>query len=467
MAVSGIMGLINLGLGEATLRFLAYYYGRNDIAGINRTLGATLSVYMGTAILGWAVMFFGATLLANFLALGPEDQKLGIELLRLTSFNIAAGLIYGVFASIPKALQRYDIDIKVLIAQSLFQASGFIVLIFAGFGVFAMTIWSILTLLFATVIYIIVARHLIPQIRLWPSLSREGLKEVFRYGIFALITKALGTIWGYGDRLILGSFVSTGAVAYLSVPIDLVFAMLRAITQAGAVLFPKFSATSDYEKRAQLYFSATWVMLCSTVILFAPATVLMPDFLRLWISADFALESAFVGQIIAASSMVRGAFIPYESLFRGLGKPEYVTKLIVLTSLTSLVANVILIPKFGLRGAGYSYCITPLWGILTIFITWRKVLRMPKIMPVVRIVLVPLLLGFANIYLALRIRDWLGVPENWVEFAGLGILFVSITVVTVAGCEMMLSGDSNQVRVLLSYIRSSLIHGSQKSCGTS
>jgi hypothetical protein len=81
---------------------------------------------------------------------------------------------------------------------------------------------------------------------------------------------------------------------------------------------------------------ASWVMLRLTIIIFVPMTVLTPDFLRLWNNAEFAKKSAFVGQIIAASGMIRGAYIAYESLFKEIGKPKYLTQMVLVTSLTSL-----------------------------------------------------------------------------------------------------------------------------------
>jgi len=39
--ISGMLGLANLGLGEATLRYVAHYAAQEDLTGINRVLRAT------------------------------------------------------------------------------------------------------------------------------------------------------------------------------------------------------------------------------------------------------------------------------------------------------------------------------------------------------------------------------------------------------------------------------------------
>ena len=166
MTVSGLMGIMNLGLGEATLRYVAYYYGRDDLTGINRVVSATFSVYILTGLIGWTVLFLGASGVANLLALPAAEHELGVRLIRLAAVNFSLGLIFSAFGTIPQALQRYDISTKVNIAQSLFNVSGIVIILMNGLGIYEIVIWSIASSLFKQVINICVAKELIPEIRL-------------------------------------------------------------------------------------------------------------------------------------------------------------------------------------------------------------------------------------------------------------------------------------------------------------
>jgi O-antigen/teichoic acid export membrane protein len=44
LSISGFAGMVDMGLGEATLRFVARYHARGDTEGINRVFGATMVV---------------------------------------------------------------------------------------------------------------------------------------------------------------------------------------------------------------------------------------------------------------------------------------------------------------------------------------------------------------------------------------------------------------------------------------
>ena len=454
LSIAGFMSIMNFGLGEATLRYTAYYYSRNDLIGINRVVGATFSVYLLTGVFGWAVLYFGASWVISLIAVPQADKELGVSLLRLTAIILGVGFIGGAFSTIPQALQRYDISSKVTIAQSLFQVCGTVAILLKGYGIYELVLWSIVTSLFTQIVHLNVAKRLISNIRLWPSPGKDGLKEVFGYGVYSLMTNILGIIWGQADRLLLGALVSPAAVAYLAVPQQISFRGSMAVGSAGAVLFPKFSAMEDPKQIQRLYLDATWIMLCATVVIFVPLTVLFHDFLRLWISPEFARKSAWIGQVIAFSCIVRGAFVPYMELFKGLGKPQYLSILFFTTGITSLSVNLLLIPKFGLAGAGYCYLATVFWGFASILFTWKHLIKMASLRPLLRAIIIPIALGLIILVLAAVIRTNMQEP-GWISFIALSMSYMTCTAIILIGTDWAIGRGNSHANALFSAIKRS------------
>jgi O-antigen/teichoic acid export membrane protein len=455
MSISGILGIMNLGLGEATLRYVAYYYGRNDLLGINRIVGSTLLIYIIVGTCTGLFIYFTSPWLVKFIAIPDNSYALSINLLQLTAINFSIRLVGGAIDAIPRAIQRYDISTKVSIIESILQISGTVIILLMGFGIYEMVLWSVITTLLTRLIAIIVAKHLIKTLRVRPSLSIYGLKEVFSYGIFSFITQIFGTIWGELDRILLGTMVSVSSVAYLTVPHNLAFRGNNAINSAGAALFPRFSGLKDLKEIKSLFLDSTWILLCGTISIFVPMTVLFPDFLRLWISPEFALQSAWVGQVIAFSCIVRGAFVPYDALFKGLGKPQYLTIQFFGSALTSLLANLILIPKMGLAGAGYCYCLTPIWGFAAIIFAWKKVLTMDSMRPFIRVIILPIITSLILLGAFTIIRYNVG-QLGWMGLISLGFIFLIISGFTVIGIEKLLGGDKSHANIISKYISSLL-----------
>lgn len=433
MSITGMMGLMNLGLGEATLRFVAYHYGRNDMAGINRVVGATFSIYLLTGVAGWGILFFGASAIAGLLSLQPSELELAVGLLKLTAISFGISFITGAFTSIPQAMQRFDISTKINIAQSVFQIAGTVTILVNGGGIYQLVLWGVVTMLFTQVICVIMAKRLLPALRMRPVPSRDGLKEVFGYGVFALISSAAGVLWSQSDKLLLGGMVNASAVSFLAVPQQLSFRAYGLVVSAGSALLPRFSSMSDKQQIGRLYLDTTWLMLCMSVAICVPLTIVMPDFLSIWISPEFSRQSAWIGQLIACSFMIRGAFVPYDGLLRGLGKPQYLSALSILSGGTIFASNLILIPMLGLHGAGYSYLITPVWGVLTILFTWKLILKMPSSLVLLRIVAVPYAVGGGILASSLLWKPlagtstWLGLISQYVGLLAVcGMLLLAV-----------------------------------------
>lgn len=452
LTISGFMGVMNLGLGDATLRYVAHYYAKNDLAGLNRVVGTTVSVYLASGVVGWALLHCCAPVLARGFGIPEAELGRAILLLRLTAINFGLGFVAGAFSAVPQALQRNDLSSRIVVAQSVFQTVGTIVILLAGRGVRDLVLWGIATTVFTQTVNLAVVKRLIPRIRLWPAPSRRGLREVFGYGMYSLLTHVLGLVWGQADRLILGAISGTTAIAHLTVPQQLSFRGTGAVAGLGAGLFPRFSGEVGHDELRRLFLVATWVMLGCTVVLFVPLTALFPDLLRLWIDDDFAVHSARPAQIIAFSCIVRGAFVPYDALFRGLGKPRYMTLVFAATALSSLLLNLLLIPAYGLAGAGYCYVATTVWGFLAIGIAWKKVLAVPSFRPLVRAVLLPLLIGWGMLALSVVVRRGMA-PPGWlvlIAFSGASALG---TAALIAGTEFLLGGRESHVAAVLVAVR--------------
>jgi O-antigen/teichoic acid export membrane protein len=186
--------------------------------------------------------------------------------------------------------------------------------------------------------------------------------------------------------------------------------------------------------------------------------VLLPDFLRLWIGPEFAAESAWTGQVLAFSFIFRGAFVPYHGLFQGLGKPQYLTVIYLGSGLTILGLNLLLIPAFGLAGAGYAYLIALAWGFSGLLYAWKWIKQETPWRPLVRAVLFPSVLALVSLgwcATLLSVASELG----WVGLVGLGAAFAGGTTALLAGADW-LSGrrDSHAgtlLRAVLRLIKSS------------
>lgn len=448
MSISGVMGVMSFGLGDATLMYVAHYHMLNDQEGINRIVRSTLFLYLTIGLLVIAALNFFAPLLLSLFSIPAESISQAELLLRISAICFAINLINGVAVAIIQGVQRYDLQTKNVILAAIFQAIATIVVIKSSGGLTELIFVVLSTNILSLIINIMLSKRILPQIKFKPAYSATGIREVTGYGFFSFLTHLFGLSFSYSDRLIIGSFVSSSAVGFLTVPQDLALRALSIVGQGGAVLFPKFSSVKGPAEIEKLYINATWVMLMFSIIIFAPLTVFMKDFISLWISNDFAEKCSTVGQLIAFSSMVRGAFIVYQELFKGVNKPQYVTAISFCVGITSLLLNFILIPKYGLNGAGYSYCATTVWGFVAMFFTWKYFLEKGPWRILFRIFVMPLAIGCIAILMGFKLQEFYP-PTSWpILFAEASIFILGLSVIL--GCSEVLFGGKNNCAAVFS-----------------
>jgi O-antigen/teichoic acid export membrane protein len=180
------------------------------------------------------------------------------------------------------------------------------------------------------------------------------LKSLFAYGGWITLTNLLGPVLSTMDRMLIGSLLSAEAVAFYTVPFNLVS---RASAVPGALattLFPKLSR-GNHEDSARL--ASDGLMALASVI--TPMAVfgiaVFPIFMRYWVGPSFAQHAAPVGIVLWVGIWINGlSYIPYSHL-QASGRPDVVAKFHAIELLPFLGLLWLGLHYFGLLGAAYAW----------------------------------------------------------------------------------------------------------------
>jgi O-antigen/teichoic acid export membrane protein len=458
-SVTGILGLVNFGFGEATLRFTALYFGRHDLTGVNRVIGATLTFYLLVCFIVAIGLFFGAPRLANFFSVPESEREVVAVLLRLAALCFALRTISLCYGTVPMALQRYDVSNKIGIAQNVVRSAGYILLALSGLSIVHIILWDVVTLTATLVVLAIVIRKLAPGVSLAPSFSLLGLKEIVGFSVFSFLTYAFHMLHRESGKLIAGWQLGAAPVAYLGTPDNLAQRLHMVVASGGETLMPRFSANQDPETARSLFLHGTWASLAVSLVLLLPLVLLMPDFLSLWISPEFSRESATLGQLVALSYITQGAYAPAATYFRGIGKPWLVTIVIAFAGLSTLLLSLLLVPRLGVLGVGYAYVIGSIPPLVGVVHGWISLLGRSPQGGLGRLVGLPLLMSAMAYAACLAIRAQV-TEVGWIWLFVLGGLFLGITSALVFGADLLLGGrDASSKRLLQRMLASGKLAG--------
>lgn len=419
--IGGALSILNLGLGEATLRYVSFYYSKDDKKSVNRVFNATFWLY---AILGFIVSIVfiitpGSIItLLNLEFLG-EDGNL---LIRITILLFFINFINGCFSSVPQALQRYDIYSYVQIGINVVRFITNICVIFVGYGLKELVFVNGIIGIGSLLLNITVAKLLLPYLSILRIPKKSDYKEIFSYGVYAFFTQLIGLVWQYCDNILLSIFLGPQFVGYFSIPMQLIGKINGVLSSGFGILFPKFSATDKKREITGLYVSSTQMSLYLSILIFVPFSLVVDDFLYLWVSPEFAEKAAGIAIVLGFSYIIRGAFLPYESLLKGIGKPQYITLVTMLSSLVILISDITMIPLYGLNGVGIAYVFSSSVGVIVLLIIWNKIIK-EKIIKAFKIYFIPYFVGVLVFFLMIYLKNIYPISDlNWINFIIEGVL---------------------------------------------
>ena len=423
--INGIASVANFGFGEATLRYVALYYTKNEISTIKNILSTSLLIYIVLGTIVGFMVYLLAPQISDLLKEKSIDSETAIYLIRVSAATFIVRFTFGIFAMVPQALQRFDISSKITIGETILRVALYVIVILKGYGLTGLVYSELLLALIYVVTNYFITSSIFKKIWFLGKFSKTLFKEIFSYSIYASLSQIVGLLWQYADRILLGYFIGSSAIAYFSVPQQIIFKILGVIAAGSAVLFPKFSVDEISEDIKLIFKKYTVLFLMFSIISFSVIALVIPDFLTLWISVEFAEQAKDIGILLAISCMIRGAFPIYQNLFKGIGKPVYNLYIIILSSLIIVILDLILIPEIGLKGAGIAYLISPIVGVLVIYLIYHKMFKESLKQPIY-LLLVPLFIGYTVLMLGYNLKSYINYPIGWVSTIITSLIFVAI-----------------------------------------
>ncbi|MGZ4829267.1 MAG: flippase, partial [Candidatus Angelobacter sp.] len=356
--VIGYFGLFDLGLSRALTKLVAERIGQRRQPEIPSLIWTSLFLMTGLGMVGAILTFFLAPFLVDRLLKVPASLS-----------HEALGSFYWLGAAVPivvvtaglrgvlEALQQFRLATIIRVPMGIFTYLGPAALL-----PFTHNLVPIIAVLVLGRI-IACAAHFWACFRVMPSLRRDfgfhgpSAKPLFLFGSWMTVSNVVGPLMVTFDRFLIGSVISIAAVAYYSIPYEVVTKLWLISTALVGVLFPAFSATSHMD-RARLVFLYECGVKYIFIALLPLALVLVmfaPEALALWLGNDFAHNSAPVARLLAVAVLVNSmAHVPFTHL-QSVGRPDVTAKFHLMELPVYLVALFFLAHHFGITGVAMAW----------------------------------------------------------------------------------------------------------------
>jgi len=356
--VTNYLWFMDLGLGGASVKYIAEHAARREWDEVRRILWSSWIAYLFLGTLAATALVLITPLAVHRLFRIPAElQESAVAVFHLSALGFLVGMLTNAPAAIPRALQRFDIVNRIAILVGTLQTLLTVGLLALGYSIRAVVAGNLAVAVLSLGIHIGVARRLFPH---WgrPRLDAAILRRLTRFGGWLTVSSLAGPILVHFEKVMLAHQISTAAVAYYTVPYSLTSRFWIISGAFSASLFPLFSSLHGSGLHATTVDLNLRVTRVVVLLLLAPViffVVLGREFLQLWMGPDFAVRSTGALQILAIAILVNAVAWSPCVMLQATGRPDLTAKFHLAELLVHFPLTVVFVRLWGVTGAALAW----------------------------------------------------------------------------------------------------------------
>jgi O-antigen/teichoic acid export membrane protein len=346
------------GFGDAAVKYVAMYRGRNDATGIARVVRGMLSINLALgglfAIALWSLAPFAAGRVAQ---IDPGLRATATNCFRIGSLLLLVRSIDGVFTSTLRAFERYSPAVRITLCSRIAALVAAVALVACGGNVLEIMQATLAIATLAVIAQGIAVRAIAGRIVLLPSLHGETLSKIMNYGCFSWLQAVSSAVFSQADRLVIGMTLGAPAVAGYALCAQAAQTIHGIVAAGFHALFPHLSSRIETETLLELrrtVWTAFKVNLLIAFLLGAPFILFSRPILTVWMGHEFAMLSWPILSILGCSFVLFALNVTAHYTLLAIGKVRVVTFLNLAAGAAMLTLMLLLTPKFGMIGTAAS-----------------------------------------------------------------------------------------------------------------
>jgi O-antigen/teichoic acid export membrane protein len=352
----GYFGLFDLGLGVATAQRIA---ALRDSAAVDRAqvFWTALILNGGLGVLGgvliWPVAKYA---FAEWFKVGPAIE---IELKAAVFWLVLAvpmATLSGVLSGALQGRERFlQLNVVSVAGTFLFQLLPLLAAMYWGSSLAVVLPAAVFARFLSLVALFDLCRRAI--FGAFPvSFVHRDARQLLRFGGWVTVTSFVSPMMVVLDRFVIGAISGAKAVTFYTIPFQLADRITVIPSALSGAFFPRFTADGQQREQELADIAMHTLVVVVTPLIFVCILSAQP-FLGWWISAEFAVQSTLVAQILLVGVWFNClARIPLAQL-QARGRPDIVAKCHLAELLPYFALLYLGITNFGLVGVALAFSV--------------------------------------------------------------------------------------------------------------
>ncbi|HEX3969466.1 MAG TPA: polysaccharide biosynthesis C-terminal domain-containing protein [Edaphobacter sp.] len=371
LAVSTVsyLNLLDLGLRSAIIRFISKSATEGNVVEAQKTIGAALWFRLLIAA-GVACLSIGLALLFPHLFKVPyELQRASQITVLMCALGVAVTLLSGVFGGVLSGVNRFDVTSSITVVQTVVRAMGYVLILRSSYighseskGLVALAYWEFTVILLSGLLTWFAAMKIYPPCRIRITRPEFAtLKMIWSYSFKTFIIIIAVQIVFYTDNIVVGAFLSVGAVTLYSIAGSLALYAGQVSTAMGSTFIPMASgmdATGQTKNLQRLLLRGSQAALGLMLPIGITLLLRGKTFIGLWMGPQYSETSGTILQILLISQFFTIANSTAGQIAYGVDKHKSVATSAAIEAVFNLSLSLILVKTIGLYGVAWGTSIS-------------------------------------------------------------------------------------------------------------
>ncbi|MFO1045134.1 MAG: polysaccharide biosynthesis C-terminal domain-containing protein [Planctomycetaceae bacterium] len=361
-SIASYSALLYCGMGETISRYVAKYHSEGDPHRVNQVVTFVLSIYLGMGSVAFLVAC-GLSATAGWWGEWKGSELLEAQItILILGVNVAVGMTGSVFGGVLHGLRRFDMERGIGFSFDLVRLALFLIFLSDQYGLVTIALIYLVVALGENVSYIILARRILPTLRVSPSLlSREVVRECGKFSSMSFLNVVASQMINATDTITIGLLLGKEAIVPYYFGLRLTQFAKQPIDKIAHICMPTAGALQgklDLARRNRFLIKTLGIVLLLTGGAFIGAWFFAVDVLKLWVGSKLtdehlALSHRILMILLGAQLIALPCGILRAFLF-GSGNVRVPALIYLSEAICNLALSITLCLWFGVEGVAWG-----------------------------------------------------------------------------------------------------------------
>lgn len=359
LVLTGVLtSALELGVSATIVREISSHW-ESEPDYIRKLIRTASTLYWGGGVLLVVVIWVTAPLLVtHWVNLKTLDPGTAATTLRILSVTALVILPKGLYASLFRGRQVMVVNNVIDVGAAVIQQAGILLVLLGGGGVYLVAGWIAASALLGAIAYVLTAARLFGWSPLSPSFYMEAVRRNLGFTGQMMVISLMSLVHVQAAQVIVSKLLPISEFGFYSLAASTVNRATFVTGAAAQAAFPSFSslhAAGDRPALMQQYRKLQDLVSYGTLPLFMGICFVALPVYTYVINASVAQSLLLPTAFLALGSWMSATLNMPHMLALAMGRPDIAVRTTSLALLVVLPVTVLLIVRFGIAGAGFSW----------------------------------------------------------------------------------------------------------------